>query len=218
VQTEKGSAFVQTNPARRFESAPPSAMLRLGPHSLGGSRARAVHNTSLEPTPWDSGAFPDTPRPARLSSALGNKMNMVRWLAVIPTAFVAWYAVFLLGMGIILTIGTLCPAEEMVSGSCVAWWAYYAEHGAFIFCAGLAAFLVVVGTAVVAPTHRKHVAVVSFILGAAIAVYMTQPWSGTISVFPEFLTAILAGLLGVGVVVRWLHHTPLPNKPLEPTR
>jgi hypothetical protein len=29
-----------------------------------------VHNTSLEPTPWDSGAFPDTPRPARLSFAL----------------------------------------------------------------------------------------------------------------------------------------------------
>ena len=29
-----------------------------------------MHNTSLEPTPWDGGAFPDTPRPARLSSAL----------------------------------------------------------------------------------------------------------------------------------------------------
>lgn len=140
-------------------------------------------------------------------------MIWIRWLAVVPVAFVAWYAVFLFGMALIIGIGSLCPSEDIISGSCVAWWASYAERAAFIFCSGLAAFLVVVSSALVAPSHRRIVAWVSFGLGFIVAAFMSLP----LSAFGELFAATVAGLVGVSFVTRFLLHTMLPNKPLEPT-
>lgn len=145
-------------------------------------------------------------------------MIWIRWLAVIPVAILSCHAVFLLGMALLIGIGWLCPPEEMISGSCVAWWASYAERAAFVVCAGLAAFLVVVSAAVVAPSHRKQVAWASFAIGVMVTIYMSSPLSGIISVGAELITATIAGFAGVGLVARFHRHAVLPNKPLEPTR
>ena len=110
-----------------------------------------------------------------------------------------------------MVIGSLCPDEEIVSGSCVAWWALYAERGAFIFCAGLAAFLVVVSTAVVAPSHREIVARVSFGLGFIVAAFMSLPMAAV----PELIAATVAGLFGLRFVSRFLPHTMLPKPALR---
>lgn len=132
---------------------------------------------------------------------------------MVPVAILAWYAVFLFGMALIMGIGSLCPPKEVISGSCVAWWAPYAERAAFIFCAGLAAFLVVVSSAMVAPSHRNKVARLSFGLGLIAAVIMSL----SLVTFGELIAATIAGLFGVLFVTRYQSHAMLPNKPLEPT-
>ena len=126
----------------------------------------------------------------------------------------AWYFAFLLGIGMIKAIGSLCPAEEMVSGVCIAWWATYAERGAYIFCAGLAAFLVVVSAAIIAPSHRVIVARVSFGLGFIVAAFMALPLGAVL----EFVAATVAGLYGLRFVSRLRPHKILPDKALEGTQ
>lgn len=132
---------------------------------------------------------------------------------MVPVAILAWYAVFLFGMGLILGIWSLCPPEDVISGGCVAWWAPYAERAAFIFCAGLAAFLVVFSSAMVAPSHRDKVARVSFGVGLLVAIFIMLP----LAMLLELVAATIAGLFGIRFVSRFQPHTMLPNKPLEPT-
>jgi hypothetical protein len=92
----------------------------------------------------------------------------------------------------------LCPAESMVSGACIAPWFRYAEAAIFCVSVALAAFLVVVLPALVAPRWRSAVAWVAFVAGLMVAVYFVAYTAAVL----EFVSALIAGLLSVTGVLK----------------
>jgi hypothetical protein len=146
---------------------------------------------------------------------LGNNMEWFRWLGVIPSSIVAWYAMFILGLFILSGFNDhLCPPEKLVSGQCMAWWYSYAEQATIYLFVGLSAFFVVVCAAIVAPSQRMYVAWVAYLSGFLVAVYFVSQTSA----LGEFVSAIFAGLLGVFGVAKFRGGPMSPNKALQPTR
>ena len=129
-------------------------------------------------------------------------MKWLRWFAVIPTAIIAWYVVFIFGLTLVSAIGSLCPPEEVISGHCGAWWYPYAERTIIIFSVALSAFLVVVSAATVSPSHRVLVAWVAYVTGVIVAIYFVTQTSAV----AEFVAAILTGLLAVFCVAKYLDY------------
>lgn len=134
-------------------------------------------------------------------------MKLLRWFAVIPSAILGWYVVFTSGLLLVSAISSLCPPEEIISGLCGAWWYPYAERTVILFSVAASAFLVVVCAAVVAPANRVNIAWAAFVSGALVATYFLSQTSAVM----EFVLAILAGLLGVFSVARYLGSSMLPN-------
>ncbi|MFY0666336.1 MAG: hypothetical protein JXQ97_17070 [Natronospirillum sp.] len=149
----------------------------------------------------------------RSNKLLGTNMKWFRWLAVIPSSIIAWYAMFILGMFVLFGINYLCPPEDIVSGQCMAWWYSYAEQSTIYLFVALSAFFVVVCAAIVAPSHRMYVAWVAYLSGFLVAVYFVSQTS-TVG---EFVSAILAGLLGVFSVAKFLGRQISPDKALQST-
>ena len=120
---------------------------------------------------------------------------VVRWLAVVPAAFLAWHIAIFVGLALLAVLDALCPADQMVSGLCVASWYQGAEAGVFIFCAAFAAALLVSACTLVAPDHRGIVAWTTLALGILLATYLALE---TMAVW-EFVAAVTAG-----TVTAWL--------------
>lgn len=138
-------------------------------------------------------------------------MKWFRWLAIAPTSVVAWYAIFILGMFVLFGIKDhLCPPAELVSGQCMAWWYSYVERTIIYLFVALSAFVVVVCAAIIAPSHRIYVAGVAYLSGFLMAAYFLSQTSAV----GEFVSAILAGLLGVFGVAKFLDRSELPNNTL----
>lgn len=100
------------------------------------------------------------------------QMVWVRWLAVVPAAYLGWWAALIFGIMLLNLAESFCPPSEMISGMCVAWWFHYGEKAIFAFSAALAAFLVIVLPVLVTPSHRHVVAWSAFIGGGAVAVVL----------------------------------------------
>jgi hypothetical protein len=140
-------------------------------------------------------------------------MKWFRWFAVIPSAILAWYAVFISGLSLVFALGSVCPSEDVVSGHhCGAWWYSYAEQAVIIFSVALSAFLVVVCATLVSPSHRIRTAWVSYFAGFLVAMYFVSQTSA----IGEFFAATLAGLLGVFCVAKYLGRPMLPNSTPHP--
>jgi hypothetical protein len=127
-------------------------------------------------------------------------MRGLRWVLVPVSAFVVWAATLLLGLAGVNVLDSFCPPQQMVSGSCIAPWHQPGVEALIIVCAGLAAFGIVVVTALVAPGHKLRVAVVAFACGALFAGYFAQ--SG--DAWGAFLAAAAGGSSGLWLVAsRW---------------
>jgi len=133
-------------------------------------------------------------------------MKCLRWFAVVPSAILAWYAAFILGLVALSGVDALCPPESMISGLCGAWWYPPTERAIILVAVGLSAFLVVVSASAVAPSHRVPVARLAYGVGVVVAVYFVVQTSAV----GEFLAAILAGFLGVFCVARY---SASPSRP-----
>jgi hypothetical protein len=123
----------------------------------------------------------------------------LRWIAVVPSAIVAWVIVFVVSLYLLGRAERLfCPAEFLSSSGCyVSWWRDV-ERGATILGASLAGVLVVVVATVVAPSHKKSVAWWSYGAGAVVAVFM-----GLLSsLFMEMMATLLAGGLAAVALSR----------------
>lgn len=125
-------------------------------------------------------------------------MKCLRWFAVVPSAILAWYAAFILGLMALSGIDALCPPETMISGFCGVWWYPHAERAIILAAVALSAFLVVISASAVAPSYRVHVARLAYGVGVVVATYFVVKTSAV----GEFMAAILAGLLGVFRVAR----------------
>lgn len=116
---------------------------------------------------------------------------MLRWLALPPALFAACLLAILLGVGLHEVAIRFCPAQDMVSGVCMAAWFRYAEGGIITGCTGIAAAWMLVVSVLLAPSHRVAVASVVFGGGVAAAFYMAYA-SGA---WGSFAAAVLAGWL-----------------------
>lgn len=120
-------------------------------------------------------------------------IRYLRWAGVVPAAVLAWQAVFVLGLLLLSTLDSFCPPALVVSGHCTADWHPAATRAVFVLCAGLAAFSVVLGAALVAPAHRRLVAATAFGIGLVVAACMAVPIGAGL----ELLAATAAGWAGI---------------------
>jgi hypothetical protein len=54
-------------------------------------------------------------------------MRWVRWLLLIPGAWLAWSVALVSGIAVHSALESLCPPERVISGMCTATWFRYAE-------------------------------------------------------------------------------------------
>ena len=68
-------------------------------------------------------------------------MRWVRWLLLIPGAWLAWSVALVCRIAVHSALESLCPPEQVISGMCTATWFRYAERITIWAGAGLAAAL-----------------------------------------------------------------------------
>lgn len=117
---------------------------------------------------------------------------VIRWAAIVPLSFLIWYAVLLLAGGLAGLVVRFCPPESLLGDYCSADWARTAERAITVSCAGLAALLIVLGAAWVAPVYRFRVAVVVSTIGVLLSVNMAAH-AGAMA---EFVAALVGAALG----------------------
>ena len=99
-------------------------------------------------------------------------INALRWLCVIPASYLGYYLALVGGIAALVLAESLCPAEAVVSDMCTADYMGPVEKTLFIVFPGLAAVLVVLLPALMAPAKKVAVAGLFFVLGSAAAIYM----------------------------------------------
>jgi hypothetical protein len=127
-------------------------------------------------------------------------MRLIRWILMIPAAVVAWYAALSLGLVILMGVDALCPAEQVISGLCVAPWYEAASGSVICMGAALAAVLIMLACTWLAPSYKPQVAIATFVVGAAVASLMG--WSA--GAFGPMVAAIIAGALALWILTRRL--------------
>lgn len=135
--------------------------------------------------------------------------QLLRWIAVPLAVVVAWYAALFAGLLATSLLDYFCPPDLMVSGFCIAWWHSYAMDALMALFAAIAAFLIVLSAALVAPSHKLPVARVTYILGCVFAVYAVSQTSE----FVAFFAAVLAGLVAV-LYVATFGRSPAQARPM----
>lgn len=113
---------------------------------------------------------------------------LARWIAIVPTAMLAWWATLLLGFGLDSLAMRFCPPEQTISSFCIADWYPSVQTGIVLACAALAGFLIVFAGALVAPAQRR---LVSWAL--LFAAFMV---AGVMAVQTGAYTACAAAILG----------------------
>jgi hypothetical protein len=139
--------------------------------------------------------------------------RIIRWVLVLPAALAAWYAALFISIALYEGVEALCPFGQVVSGQCVAPWFVDASDAFIAFGAALAAALVVSACTFVAPTHRRHVAIATFVVGAVVAIMM-----GWATFVAATITAIISGAVVLVFLLWRLAPVSLPNNSLDRTR
>jgi hypothetical protein len=144
-------------------------------------------------------------------------VQSVRWLLILPVAVVAWHVALIVGVGLYVGIESLCPTSQIVSGQCVAPWFGKAAYAVVALGAALAAFLIVIGCAWVAPDYKRQVAIATFSVGTIVAIVMGVSASDR-SILISMAAAIVTGGSALAIVLRRLAPSSPPNASLERTR
>ena len=124
-------------------------------------------------------------------------MKWLRWLMLLPSAYLAWWIALIVGFAYVAFLDWLCPPEQVVSGLCTASWHKPAVEAGVVAGAGLAAGLVMLTVILIAPAHRRLVAAIAFGLGSAAALYMayeTDVWGAGVAAIVVGLAALVIAL------------------------
>jgi hypothetical protein len=127
--------------------------------------------------------------------------SVIRWLLLVPSAVVAWYFVFFISLVLHeVVVGRCFDSDAPPPDYCQAsWFPRDFLHEALVFFGvGLSAVVVVFVAALVAPSHKRHVAWVALAAGAALAIVAAYG-AGAVA---EAGVAIVAGVLAAVVVSR----------------
>ena len=119
------------------------------------------------------------------------KVQLTRWLLLPFAVWASWALAVLFGFALLGLFDTVCPTSQVVSGHhCNAPWYPAATEFSVSLGSATAAFLILVSTSLIAPSHKQRVAttvLVAGILVAAVAGVVIQAW------FPA-ASAIATGL------------------------
>ena len=103
---------------------------------------------------------------------MSTKLEVLRWVLIVPSAIFVWYVCLILGLFSLPILDYFCPPELIVSGACFAEWHQTAENIFIAFFASLSAVLIVTSSVSLAPYKKKEVAIISFLIGFIVAIYM----------------------------------------------
>lgn len=126
-----------------------------------------------------------------------NKLEIIRWLLVIPSAFIGWYLAFFIGVLLYSAVDSFCPRQEFDS-PCIASWYFPVIDAVIIFGASLSAVFTILFAVLIAPKKRDFVAKIIFLGGVVTAIYFVA----NTSAWAEFTGAIICGLLTLALVLR----------------
>lgn len=120
---------------------------------------------------------------------------IIRWLWIPPCAILAWYGVLAVGVALNLLATQFCSADALVGGFCTASWFQTVDRVIMVSCAGLTALAIVVVSAITAPAYRTRTAMAVFALCVLVAIHMLTQTGA----YPEFIAAVVGGLIGIFV-------------------
>ena len=121
-------------------------------------------------------------------------MTVLRWICVIPAAYLGYYLAMIGGIAALALAESFCPPDMLVSGMCTAEYMRWTEKILFLLFPGIAAVLVVLLPALVAPTRKVAVACVFLAVGSVIAMLLgvsLEEW------------AVLGFALFCGILTAW---------------
>jgi hypothetical protein len=127
--------------------------------------------------------------------------SVIRWLLLVPCAVAAWY--FAVVVSVVLreiVVGRCLGSDAPLPEYCQASWfpLKFLDYALLFLGVGLSAVVVVVVAAVVAPSHKSHVAWVALGAGAILATVMGYS-TGAVA---EAAVAIASGVLAAVVMPR----------------
>ena len=117
-------------------------------------------------------------------------IEVLRWVMLLPTTVFGFYIAFLLGVVTFVVANDLCPSEFLVSGHCVAPHMELTVKISYIVYPSLAGVLVILFAHSMAPNYKLQSAVLAFILGSAVALYIGLPHQ-----WPSVICTILCSLV-----------------------
>ena len=124
-------------------------------------------------------------------------MNLLRWILLLPSAYIAWVVALLVGFVYVRFLDWICPPELVVSGACTASWHRAAIDAGIVASAGFAAGLVMLTVILIAPSNRRLVAAFAFGIGSTVAIYMayaSDSWAAGAAVLSVALVALIVSL------------------------
>jgi hypothetical protein len=120
-------------------------------------------------------------------------MRSFRWILLPIVCLTAWIAALFTGIVARSVAEFFCPADQMVSGMCVAPWFETLEAWLIRFFSAFAAALIIVSCYFTAPAARALVAWVAFGAGAVYALWIAiVSWA-----WGEFIAAGIGGVAAV---------------------
>ena len=125
-------------------------------------------------------------------------MRVLRWILLPIVCLAAWIVALFTGIVAHSVSEFFCPADQIVSGMCIAPWFETLEAWLIRFLSAFAAALIIVLCYLTAPTARALVAWVVFGVGAVYALWVAiVSWA-----WGEFVAAGVGGLAAVLLLTR----------------
>jgi hypothetical protein len=142
-------------------------------------------------------------------------MSALRWILLPVVCFASWIVALFLGIFVHSFAESFCPADQMVSGVCIAPWFETLDTCLICFFSAFAAALIISAAYFVVPIYRSVVAWIVFGLGASYALWIAVATSA----WPEFTAAGVGGLAALFFLTRRRKalQPQTPNHALQPT-
>src|SRR5437867_12850426 len=125
-------------------------------------------------------------------------MSVLRWILLPVVCIAAWIAALFIGIVVHSIAESFCPADQMISGLCVAPWFETLHAWLVRFFSAFAAALIISCAYFVAPAARRLVVWIVFGIGAFYALWIA--WST--AAWGEFIAAGIGGLAALLLLVR----------------
>ena len=128
--------------------------------------------------------------------------RVIRWILILPAAIAAWFVALILCILVLVSVGSLCVSKGS-HGQCVEPWFGQVQNAILPFGAGLAAALIMITCTWLARTHKRLVAIATFVVGTIVAIMIGKDmiWGQL-----PMAAAIVSGAIFLAIFLR--KHAP----------